>query len=72
MKINDIIKKTMKDAKITQKIMATSIGKEKPNEISARLASKNMTFGSAIEMLNVVGAQVIVRDADGNEYVITE
>lgn len=61
MLINQIIKTLMKEEGFTQTQMAVAIGKELPNEISARLASKNMTFKSAVEMLSVLGYEVIVQ-----------
>lgn len=59
--INEAISKIMKDKGVTQKAMAESIGKEKPTDVSARLASKNMTFNKAIEMLSVMGYEVTVQ-----------
>ena len=51
----------MKDEKFTQKRMALAIGKTRPNSVSARLMTKNMTFNSAIQMLDVIGYEVIVQ-----------
>lgn len=59
--INEAISKIMKEKGVTQKAMAESIGKEKPTDVSARLASKNMTFNKAIEMLSVMGYEVTVQ-----------
>ena len=61
MVINEAIAKIMKEKGVTQKAMAESIGKEKATDVSARLASKNMTFNKAIEMLSVMGYVVTVQ-----------
>lgn len=61
MVINEIIASVMKEKKVTQISMAKSIGKEKATDVSARLASKNMTFNKAIEMLSVMGYEVVVQ-----------
>lgn len=60
MRINEIIKTLMKEEGITQQRMALAIGKEKATDVSARLASKNMTFDKAIEMLSVMGYEITV------------
>lgn len=59
--INEAISHIMKEKGVTQKSMAVSIGKEKATDVSARLASKNMTFNKAIEMLSVMGYEVTVQ-----------
>lgn len=61
MVINEVIAQVMRDKKVTQAMMAKSIGKEKATDVSARLASKNMTFNKAIEMLSVMGYEVVVQ-----------
>ena len=61
MRINRAIKQVMKENGVTQRRMAIAIGKSKPNDISARLMSKNMSFDKAIEMLNVMGYEVVVQ-----------
>ena len=61
MKINEAISHIMKEKGITQQAMAESIGKQKATDVSARLASKNMTFNKAIEMLSVMGYEVTVQ-----------
>ena len=59
--INEAISKIMKERGFTQLAMAESIGKKKATDVSARLASKNMTFNKAIEMLTVLGYEVTVQ-----------
>lgn len=61
MTINKVIQKLMKDEKVTQKRMALAIGKRTPNEVSSRLMTKNMTFNTAIQMLEAIGYEVIVQ-----------
>lgn len=61
MVINEVIAQVMRDKKVTQAMMAKSIGKEKATDVSARLASKNMTFNRAIEMLEVLGYEIVVQ-----------
>lgn len=61
MKINEAISHIMKEKGVTQQAMAESIGKQKATDVSARLASKNMTFNKAIEMLSVMGYEVTVQ-----------
>lgn len=78
MTINKIIAACMKEKNMTQQTMARAIHKEKATDVSARLASKNMTFAKAIEMLEVLGYEVIVQEkrqgrrADGQIVVTAE
>lgn len=61
MKINKAISTVMKEKGCSLRQMAVYIGKDRPNDVSARLASKNMTFDKAIEMLSALGYEVIVQ-----------
>lgn len=61
MRINKAITTIMKKEGWSQKQMATAIGKNRPNDVSARLASKNMSFDKATEMLSVMGYEVVVQ-----------
>lgn len=61
MVINKAISFLMKEKKVTQKVMAECCGKSRPNEISSRLLSNNMTFNKAIEMLSVLGYEVVIQ-----------
>jgi predicted XRE-type DNA-binding protein len=61
MRINKAINAIMKKEGWSQKQMATAIGKQRPNDVSARLASKNMSFDKAIEMLAAMGYEVVVQ-----------
>lgn len=59
--INNVIRRIMKECKITQQRMAFAIGKTKPTSVSSRLDTANMTFDTAIEMLNICGYEVVVQ-----------
>lgn len=59
--INEAISRIMKEKGVTQKAMAESIGKKYATDVSSRLASRNMTFNKAIEMLSVMGYEVTVQ-----------
>lgn len=61
MNISETIKAIMKANGMTQSTMATAIGKKRPNDVSARLNSSNLTFNNAIEMLSVMGYEVVVQ-----------
>jgi hypothetical protein len=61
MTVNKIIAKIMKEKGVTQQVMATSIGKKKATDISSRLHYDNMTFARAIEMLDVLGYEVVIQ-----------
>lgn len=61
MLINMAIRSIMKEKKVTLLAMATSIGKKRANDVAARLTSENMTFNSAIEMLSVLGYEVVIQ-----------
>ena len=62
MKINKAIREIMKGKKISLSAMATALGKSKGNDISARLNYANMSFDKAIEMLDVLGYEVVVQE----------
>lgn len=76
MNISEAIAALMKREKVTQASMAASIGKGRANDVSARLASKNMTFDRAIEMLEVMGYEVVVQKrtagARGKDQIVIE
>lgn len=60
--INEAIKTAMRNKGMTLRDMASAIGKKRPNDVSARLAHKNMSFSTAIEMLSVLGYEVVVQE----------
>lgn len=59
--INKAIAKIMKEKKVKQLDMAVAIGKKRPNDVSSRLMSNNLTFDKAIEMLTALGYEVTVQ-----------
>ena len=61
MRINKAINTIMKKEGWSLKQMATAIGKKRPNDVSARLASQNMSFDKATEMLAAMGYEVVVQ-----------
>ena len=62
MKINKAIRHVMKMKKISLTVMATALGKSKGNDISARLNYANMSFDKAIEMLDILGYEVVIQE----------
>ena len=62
MKINKAIRHVMKMKKISLTAMATALGKSKGNDISARLNYANMSFDKAIEMLDILGYEVVIQE----------
>lgn len=62
MKINEAIRQIMKSKKVTLSSMATAIGKSRGNDVSARLNNGNLTFDKAVEMLDVLGYEVVLQE----------
>lgn len=62
MNISDAIRQVMKKKNISLLSMATAVGKKRSNDISSRLAYKNMSISSAIEMLNVLGYELVIQE----------
>lgn len=62
MQINKAIRQVMKEKGVSLLSMAHAIGKERGNDVSSRLNSPNMTFNNAVEMLNVMGYEVIIQE----------
>lgn len=62
MQINKVIRELMKKKNTSLLSMAKSLGKEKGNDISARLHHSNMSFDKAVEMLDVLGYEIIVQE----------
>ena len=62
MKINKAIRDLMKAKKVSLDSMASSLGKARGNDISARLCHDNMSFDKAVEMLNVLGYEIVVQE----------
>lgn len=62
MKINKAIRQLMRDRKMSLSSMADALGKKRGNEISARLVNDNMSFDKAVEMLNVLGYEIVIQE----------
>ena len=62
MRINEAIREVMRNKGMTLASMATAIGKKRGNDISARLTHSNMSFDKAIEMLNVLGYEIVIQE----------
>lgn len=76
MNISKAISQLMRENGFTQASMAKSIGKGRANDVSARLASKNMTFDKAVQMLEVMNYEVVVQKrtagARGKDQIVIE
>ena len=62
MRINKAIRELMKEKKMSLTAMAGALGKGKGNDISARLSHGNMSFDKAVEMLNVLGYEIVIQE----------
>ena len=62
MKINKAIRELMKEKKMSLLTMAKALGKEKGTDISARLNHGNMSFDKAVEMLDVLGYEIVIQE----------
>ena len=62
MTINKAIREIMKNKKVSLNSMATSLKKGRGNDISARLSHPNMSFDKAVEMLNVLGYEIVIQE----------
>ena len=61
MTINRVISQLMKKTGCTQARMAKAIGVVSANAVGSKLNIDNMTFDRAVEMLNVIGYEVVVQ-----------
>lgn len=62
MQINKAIRQVMRDKGVSLISMAKSIGKERSGDVNARLYYSNMTFNTAVEMLDVLGYEVVIQE----------
>ena len=62
MQINKAIRQIMTDKGVTLLTMAKAIGKSRGNDVSARLVNSNMSFDKAVEMLNVLGYEIVIQE----------
>ena len=73
MKMREAILSVMKEKKISQTALAKMLGYPHQSTIAGRLNVKNMSVNSSIEMLDMLGYDLVVRPRsdDGESYVIT-
>ena len=82
MKINKAIRTAMYKENITLSEMGKSLTKLdkktntyislKPNDISSRLNNTNLTFDIAVQMLDVMGWQIILRSSNEDVEIIVD
>lgn len=76
MKVESTIKMLMAARGITQETMAKMCGLASSAGVRTRLRNGNMTFGTALEMLEILGYEVIIRESHSgrrreDEIIIT-
>ena len=62
MQINKAIRQVMRDKGVSLLSMAKAIGKERGNDVSARLNIPNMTINKVVEMLDVLGYEIVIQE----------
>lgn len=62
MQINKAIRKVMRDKGVSLLSMAKAIGKSRTSDVNGRLYKPNMTFDKAVEMLDVLGYEVVIQE----------
>ena len=62
MQINKAIRQVMRDKGVSLLSMAKAIGKERGNDVRARLNIPNMTINNVVEMLDVLGYEIVVQE----------
>lgn len=62
MQINKAIRQVMRDKGVSLLSMAKAIRKERGNDVSARLNIPNMTINNVVEMLDVLGYEIVVQE----------
>ena len=73
MKMREAILSVMKAKKISQTALAKMFGYPHQSTIAGRLNVKNMSENSSIEMLDMLGYELVIRPKcdEGETYVIT-
>lgn len=61
MKVNSAIRKVMKETKITQTRLAEILGEKHQSVISERLRQNNISINLAMEMLDVMGYELVIQ-----------
>ena len=62
MQINKAIRQVMRDKGVSLLSMAKAIGKERGNDVSSRLNVPNMTIKNVVEMLDVLGYEIVIQE----------
>lgn len=62
MQINKAIRQLMKDKRCSLMTMARAIGKKQSSDVNARLHSDNLSFNKAVEMLDVLGYEIVIQE----------
>lgn len=62
MQISRAIRQVMREKGVSLLTMAKALGKERGSDISARLHKPNMSFEKAVEMLDVLGYEVVIQE----------
>lgn len=62
MQINKAIRQVMRDKGVSLLSMAKAAGKTRSSDINARLYNPNMSFNKAVEMLDVLGYEIVIQE----------
>ncbi|MCD8201026.1 MAG: helix-turn-helix domain-containing protein [Clostridia bacterium] len=65
MTVTKAISKIMKEQKCTQRTMAMALGMKRASDVGSRLSYDNLSFDKAVEMLNVLGYEVVFQPVTG-------
>lgn len=74
LKANEIIKSVMKAKNITQQQIGELLGKDEYSAqryFASKIRTSNMTVNGILEMLNVLGGELIIR-VDNTEYKVAK
>ena len=74
LKANEIIKSIMKDKNITQQQIGELLGKDEYSAqryFASKIRTSNMTVNGILEMLNVLGGELIIK-VDDTEYKVAK
>ena len=73
MRVEDVIKSEIKAQGITQQKMAEGLGYKDSSAIRMMLSKRSsLQMNRVVAAAEFLGAEIVVRTKDGNEYVITE
>lgn len=62
MYVNKAIRDLMKEKGVSLLTMAKALGKTKGNDISARLQTTNLSVNKVVEMLSVLGYELVIQE----------